>query len=220
MCCRLAAPITYYSMVRWYYYHILLLPPKPGFGVWVWEIFPAGVGPGSPSRDAANWLPSRFSLSVETRRRYDWLRVMFPGARLFRAPIWCPSGGWRHARGREHGRGKPGSSALSGEYAPDLVKAEGSSIVDEPGEDWTPVRENHRLELEGFWGKSWCLTTVLFFPTTRATRSGERARFVGFPQGCTGLWTAGCWLARRLHQLKASTTMDLGISISLFFNNV
>ena len=31
----------------------------------------------------------------------------------------------------------------------------------------------------------------------------------------TGLWTAGCWLARRLHQLKASTTMDLGISIFL-----
>ena len=36
-------------------------------------------------------------------------------------------------------------------------------------------------------------------------------------QGCTELWTAGCWLARRLHQLKASTNMDLGISISLFF---
>ena len=35
-------------------------------------------------------------------------------------------------------------------------------------------------------------------------------------QGCTGLWTAGCWLARRLHQLKAST-MDLGISIFLIF---
>ena len=28
---------------------------------------------------------------------------------------------------------------------------------------------------------------------------------------------AGCWLARRLHQLKASTTMDLGISIFLIF---
>ena len=27
---------------------------------------------------------------------------------------------------------------------------------------------------------------------------------VGLFQGCTGLWTAGCWLARRLHQLKAS----------------
>ena len=33
----------------------------------------------------------------------------------------------------------------------------------------------------------------------------------------TGLRTAGCWLARRLHQLKASTTMDLGISILLIF---
>ena len=57
-------------------------------------VFPAGGGPGSSLRDAANWLPLRFSRSVETRRRrYDWLRMMFPGARLFRAPIWCPSGG-------------------------------------------------------------------------------------------------------------------------------
>ena len=36
-------------------------------------------------------------------------------------------------------------------------------------------------------------------------------------QGCTGLWAAGWWLARRLHQLKASITMDLGISILLIF---
>ena len=38
-----------------------------------------------------------------------------------------------------------------------------------------------------------------------------------FRDGCTGLWTAGCWLARRLHRLKASTTttMDLGILIFL-----
>ena len=33
------------------------------------RVFPAGVGLGSPSRDTANWLPPRFSLSVETRRR-------------------------------------------------------------------------------------------------------------------------------------------------------
>ena len=52
---------------------------------------------------------------------------------------------------------------------------------------------------------------------TWATRSGERARFVGLFQGCTGLWTGGSWLARRLHQLKASTTMDLGISTFLIF---
>ena len=37
----------------------------------------------------------------------------------------------------------------------------------------------------------------------------------GLFRGCTGLWTAGCWLARRLHQLKASTTMNLGVSIFL-----
>ena len=50
------------------------------------------------------------------------------------------------------------------------------------------------------------------FFSTRATRSDERARFVGLFQGCSGFWTARCWLARRLHQLKASTIMDLGIS--------
>ena len=55
------------------------------------------------------------------------------------------------------------------------------------------------------------------FLPTMATRSGEWARFVGLFQGCTGLWTDGCWLARRLHQLKASTTMDLGISFFLIF---
>ena len=98
------------------------------------RVFSAGVGSGSPSRGAANWLPSRFGLSVETRRRYGWLRIVFPGVTPFRAPIWCPSGGWRHARGRERCRGEPGS-ALSGGYAPDSAKVESSSIVDEPGED-------------------------------------------------------------------------------------
>ena len=97
------------------------------------RVFPVGVEPGSPLRDATNWLPSRFSLSVETRRRYGWLGMVFPGVRPFRAPIWCPSGGWRHARGRGHCRGEPGS-ALSGRLAPDSAKVEGSLIVDEPGE--------------------------------------------------------------------------------------
>ena len=43
---------------------------------------------------------------------------------------------------------------------------------------------------------------------------------MGLFQGCTGLWTAECWLARRLHQLKASTTMDLGISFFFSFLTV
>ena len=38
-------------------------------------------------------LSSRLSQSVETRQRYGWLRMVFPGAYLFRAPIWCSSGG-------------------------------------------------------------------------------------------------------------------------------
>ena len=99
------------------------------------RVFPAGVGPGSPSRDAANWLPSRFSLSVETRRRYGWLRMMvFPGARLFPSPNLVPFGRVAARERREHCRGEPGSTLLSGGYAPDSAKAEGSSIVDEPGE--------------------------------------------------------------------------------------
>ena len=60
------------------------LPPKSG--LWCYysydylryecgRVFPAGVGPDSPSRDDTNWLSTRFSRSVETRRRFDWLRA-------------------------------------------------------------------------------------------------------------------------------------------------
>ena len=45
-------------------------------------------------------------------------------------------------------------------------------------------------------------------------------KFMGLFLECLRLWTPGCWLARRLHQPKASATMDLGISISLFLYNV
>ena len=52
-------------------------------------------------------------------------------------------------RGRGHCRGEP-NSALSGGYAPDSARVEGSSIFDEPGECRTPVRENERGEPGGF----------------------------------------------------------------------
>ena len=45
--------------------------------------------------------------------------------------------------------GEPGS-VLSGGYAPDSVGAEGSSIIDEPGECGTPVREDQMREPKGF----------------------------------------------------------------------
>ena len=56
-----------------------------------------------------------------------------PGARLFRAPIWCPTrgGGKREAGGTV---AESLAATLSGGYAPDSARAEGSSIVDEPGE--------------------------------------------------------------------------------------
>ena len=107
------------------------------------QVFPAGVGLSS-SRDAADWLPSRFSLPVETRRRYGWLRMVFSGARLLRAPIWCPSGGWRHARGREHCRGERGS-ALSGRYAPDLFRAP----IWCPSGGWRHARGREHCRREG-----------------------------------------------------------------------
>ena len=79
------------------------------------------------------------------------------------------------------------------------------------------MRENRRFEPGCFWGKCLCLTTVVIFYPTRPTRSGERGRFVRLFQRCRGLWTSGFWLARRLHQLKASTTMDLCCFFSSYF---
>ena len=58
----------------------------------------------------------------------------------------------RHVRGREHCRGKSGSALLGG-YAPDLANAEGSSMVDEPGQCWTLVREYQGANREVFEGK-------------------------------------------------------------------
>ena len=113
------------------------------------RVFPADVEPGSPSRDAANWLPSRFGLSGETRRRYGWLRMVFPGARLFRAPIWCPSGGWRHARGREHCRGDPGSAHSGGTHQIRRRRRAARSSTSQ-GRAEPLCERNHRLEPGGF----------------------------------------------------------------------
>ena len=51
--------------------------------------------------------------------------------RLFRAPIWCPSGGGSTREARGTVMEKP---RLSDEYAPNSARTERSSIVDEPGE--------------------------------------------------------------------------------------
>ena len=60
--------------------------------------------------------------------------------------------GW-HARGRGHCRGEPGS-ALSGGYAADSARAEGSSIVDEPGGVLNPCARESKAQTERFLRKS------------------------------------------------------------------
>ena len=116
------------------YTFLCTLPPKPlALGYECERVFPAGVGPGSSSRDAVNccWLSSRFSRSVETRRWYGWLRMMFTRCTSLSSSNFVPFGRWWHARGRGHCRENPG---LSSEYASDSARAGGSSIVAESEE--------------------------------------------------------------------------------------
>ena len=153
------------------------LPLKPGFGVWVWEGLPDGCRAGLTLERCSH-------LAVFATQPIDWDA----------AAVWLVEDGvprcaavpssnmvalrrWRHARGREHFRGESGS-ALSGGYAPCSPRAEGSSIFDEPGECWTPVRENQRREQGAFWGKSWSLTTVCFLPT-RADKERRTDKICG-----------------------------------------
>ena len=157
------------------------------------------------------WLTSRFSRSVETRRRYyGWLRIVFPDARLFRVPIRFPSGsgGTREA-------GSTVAESLEALYWVGTHQIRrGQLDRRRPRGMLNPCARELKPRTRRFLREKLISDHGLLLPT-RVNRSGERAIFVGLFQGCTGLWTAGCWLARRIHQLKASTTMDLGISIFL-----
>ena len=56
---------------------------------------------------------------------------------------------------------------------------------------------------------------MVFFLPTRATRSGERARFVGLFKDAQGFEQLDAGSRADFTQLKASTTLDLGISTFL-----
>ena len=58
--------------------------------------------------------------------------MVFPGARLFLSPNLVPFG--KVAARERQGALSRRACTLSGGCAPDSAKAEGSSIVDEPGE--------------------------------------------------------------------------------------
>ena len=141
------------------------------------RVFSAGVGQGLTLRNAANWLSSRFSRSVETRRRYGWLSMVFPGARLFRAPIWCPSGG---GGTREAGGTVAESMVVLYRVGTHQIRREWredrSSTSQGSAEPLcAKIKGANREVSEGkadLWPRS-----VFFLRGPR--KSGERARFVG-----------------------------------------
>ena len=85
----------------------MLSPSKTWF--WGGSVFPAGAGMESISRDATNWLSSRFSLSVETWRGFGWSKMAFIKSPLPSSNL-VPFGRWWHAtsRGQRQRRGKSG----------------------------------------------------------------------------------------------------------------
>ena len=96
---------------------------------------------------------------------------------------------WRHARGREHCPGKPGS-ALSGGY--DQIRPK-----QRVGRSWTSqgraeflcarIEGANREDSEGKVDLRPLSVSFLRGPTRR----GERTRLVRLFQGCTGHWTDG-----------------------------
>ena len=160
------------------------------------RVFPAGVGQGSSSRDAANGLSSGLSQSTETRRRYGWLRMVFPGARLFRAPIWCTWGGG--------GTREAGSTVTESLVAPYRRRARGVLNL--------CARES-KSRTERFLRENVISDHGLFFSYEGQTRSGERARFVGRFSGMPR--TLGGWILTRAPALSAQGLHHHG---SRYFN--
>ena len=104
-------------------------------------------------------------------------------------------GGWRHARGREHYGGEPGS-ALSGGYTHQIRRGPRAARSSTSRGRVEPLCARIKgANREVSKGKADPSPRSVFF-LRRLTRSGERARFVVIFQGCTVLWTAGWMLAR------------------------
>ena len=90
--------------------------------------FPAGVGPDSPSRYNINWMFTQFSPSVETRRRFGCLSKM--SNRCASSSLWVGD----RREGVANKRQVKLLSRKTWQGATARAGAEGSSVVDEPGE--------------------------------------------------------------------------------------
>ena len=131
-----------------------------------------------------------------------WVKDGVHQVRLFRAPTWCPSGG-----GGTREAGSTVAESMVALYRVNTHQIRRGQLDRRRARGvLNPCAQTGRFLREKLISDDGLVQGP--------TRSGERARFVRLFQGCTGLWTAVCWLARRL-QLKAPATMDLGISIFL-----
>ena len=141
--------------------------------------------------------------------------MVFPGARLLRALIWCPSRGVavRERQGalsrRAWWRSNGWVRTRFGEGGGQLDRRRARGVLNPCARESKPRT--------GRFLREKLMSDDGLFSSYEGHKERPTGKIRGFFQGCTGLWTAGCWLTRRLHQLKASTTMDPGISIFLIF---
>ena len=123
--------------------------------------FPVGLGLNSPLRDT---MSTRFSRSVETRRRFGWLRMVsirWASSELHCGVVPCrgKTGGRRSTRKRAVPRSIGWKRSRFGE------RPEGIFIVDEPGECWTLVPEKSKAWTGRFLRGKLISGHVCFLPT-------------------------------------------------------
>ena len=137
------------------------------------------------------------SRSVETRRRYGWSRTVFPGARLFQDPIWCPSGGG----GTREARSTFAESLVALYLVVRTKFGAGGGQFDRRGDRGVlnPCARESKARTGRFLSEK-LISDHGLFSSYEGQQEAENGNI---------FW-------RRLHQLKAST-MDPGISFFSLF---
>ena len=148
--------------------------------------------------------------------------------RLCRAPIWCSSGG----NGTREAGGTVGESLVGcrstrkrtvahsigrvrtrfGEGGGQLDRRRARGMRNPCAREWKGLARTGRVLRGNLIADFGPFSS---YGSQQWAANGQDSW--GVFQGCTGLWTVGCWLARRLHQSIASTAIDLFITFSLIF---
>ena len=129
-----------------------------------------------------------------SRRQYGWLRMVFPGARLFHAPIWCSSG-----RGdtREVGSAVAESLLALNQVGTYQIRRERRAVRSSTSQE---SAEPLCARIKGA-NREVSEEKLISDPDMFSSYEGRQGAANG----------QDSW--RGLHQPKASTTMDPGISI-------